>query len=128
MLKNMYPLLVVDNLTNTQEFYTQVLNFNVVFESDWYIQLENNGIQIAFMIENSQNQPGFLHKKSNGEGVVITLEFDNIDEFYKNFSKKEAIIQEIKTEEWGQRHFLIKDPSGIILDMVGYTSPEDYQN
>lgn len=124
----MYPLIVVDNLTSTQQFYTKVLDFTVVFESDWYIQLDNNGIQIAFMLENTQNQPEFLYKKSNGEGVVITLEFDNIDEVYESFPKKEAIIQKIKTEEWGQRHFLIKDPNGLILDMVEYTSPEDYKN
>lgn len=128
MLKNIYPLIITDKLNEVKEFYCEVLGFSAVFESDWYIQLEKDNNQIAFMIENSENQPNFLYDKFDGKGLVITFEYDDVDEVYKNFPKKESILQELKDEEWGQRHFLVKDPIGIIVDLVKYSSPEDYKS
>lgn len=127
MLKNIYPLIVTDKLEETKNFYMNVLGFSSIFESDWYIQLEKDNNQVAFMIENAENQPEFLHRKFDGKGVVITLEYENVDQVYESFPKKEFIIQDLKDEEWGQRHFLVKDPIGIIIDIVKYTSAEDYK-
>lgn len=31
----------------------------------------------------------------------------------------------IRDEPWGDRHFAIKDPNGIGIDIVTYTAPED---
>lgn len=128
MLKSIYPLIVTDKLTEVKDFYLKVLGFKIVFESDWYIQLEKDNYQIAFMIENAQNQPALLHNKYDGKGLIITLEFDDVDILFKNFPSKKSIIQNLKDEEWGQRHFLVEDPIGIIIDIVKYTTPEDYTN
>lgn len=127
MLRNIFPLVIVKDLTKERDFFKNVLDFNIVFEADWYIQLEQEGNQIALMIENSENQPKFLHKSFADRGVVITLEFDNIAEVYKNLKNKAEVLLELKTEEWGQTHFIIKTPGNLIVDMVNYTSPEDYQ-
>ena len=39
------------------------------------------------------------------------------------------IALELKSEEWGQRHFAIKDPNGVYIDVVQATEPtEEYKS
>ncbi len=38
------------------------------------------------------------------------------------------IVLELRSEEWGQRHFSVKDPNGAYVDIVqAIESSEDYQ-
>jgi len=37
------------------------------------------------------------------------------------------IALELKSEEWGQRHFMLRDPHGLTLDILEATDPtEEY--
>lgn len=124
-MKNAYPLFILKELNVLSKYLIEKFGYEIVFESDWYIQLQNGNNQIGLMIENSTNQPEFLHKKFNGSGVILTVEVENVDEVYKDFQANE-VIHPITSEEWGQRHFIIKAPEGLIIDVVNYTKPEDY--
>jgi uncharacterized glyoxalase superfamily protein PhnB len=126
MLKNIYPLVIVDNLESIKQFYTQALGFTLVFESEWYIQLDKDNRQLAFMLANTQNQPPILHTRFSGKGLVITLEYSDVDSIYASFTQPDKIVQELRDEPWGQRHFLVQDPVGIIIDLVNYTTAGDY--
>jgi uncharacterized glyoxalase superfamily protein PhnB len=97
-----------------------------VFESDWYLQLAHGEQQLGLMIENSSNQPKFLHKAFNGVGVVLTIEVADVDKIYDDF-KDDNIVHDLVTEEWGQRHFILKAPGGILVDVINYMEPEEYQ-
>jgi uncharacterized glyoxalase superfamily protein PhnB len=82
--------------------------------------------QLGLMVENSSNQPQFLHKPFNGEGVVLTIEVVDVDKVYDDF-KGDDIVHELTSEEWGQRHFMLKAPGGIVVDVINYMQPEEYQ-
>jgi hypothetical protein len=107
-------------------FFIEKFAFEPVFESDWYTQLDKNGTQIGIMIDNSKNQPKFLHEKFNGNGFVLTIEISDIHEYLKKFNESH-IIYNLKTEKWGQTHFIVKGPGQILIDVVEYTRPEDYK-
>jgi uncharacterized glyoxalase superfamily protein PhnB len=126
-MKNSFPLFIVKDIQPISKYLQEKFGYTAIFEEDWYIQLENEGQELGLMIENSKNQPQFLHKPFNGTGVVLTIEVENVDEFYKNFEKDE-IIYKLKTEDFGQRHFIIKAPQGIIIDVIEYISPDEYKS
>ena len=57
-----------------------------------------------------------------GKGVYFTIEVENVDDVYKQLNTKGVPIEvEIRNEPWGDRHFAIKDPNGIGVDIVTYT-------
>lgn len=122
MINKLHPLTITDNLTETSEFYKQYFDFAEVFTSDWYVQLAHeNGAEIALMRPNVKTQPDFLQKAYGGTGMVFTLETENAADVFEILKQKNApIVYDLKDEEWGQRHFILKDPAGVYVDVVEY--------
>jgi len=65
-----------------------------------------------------------------GEGVIFSLEVEDVDSaFAIAKSKSLNITLELRSEDWGQRHFCIQDPNGIYLDIVQSFEPtEEYKS
>jgi uncharacterized glyoxalase superfamily protein PhnB len=119
-IKRLFPISITPNINECKEFYIRFFSFEVVFEADWYIHLRNESeVEIAFMLPNLQNQPDFLHEVFSGKGVVLSFEVDDAKAEYERIKKLQAsFIQDLKDEEWGQRHFMLVDPAGMVLDIV----------
>lgn len=122
MIQKLHPLTITDKLTETAEFYKKFFGFDEAFTSDWYIQLvHKGGAEIAVMLPNQANQPDFLHADFSGKGIVFTFETKDAQAVYDQLKQKNApIIHDIRDEEWGQRHFILQDPSGVFVDVVQY--------
>ena len=122
-----FPVMTTTKLIECRNFYMQYFGFIVVFEADWYIQLvSETGIQLGFLQPNHPTQPDFLQAAYGGSGLIYSFEVSDVDQEYEKFKKsKMAILFQIKTEEWGQRHFMIKDPSGMVVDVVQHAEPTD---
>lgn len=116
----LFPVLITEQLEETKKFYVDFLDCKAVFESDWYIQLVSpKGLEIGLLIARHSSQPNFLHKAYNGNGVVFSFKVENVDEEYKKVKESGFdIAYKITTEEWGQRHFMIRDPNGMVVDVV----------
>lgn len=127
MIKNIHSIIITSKLNEVKKIYTEIFGFKVVFESDWYIQLQSGEHQIGFMLPGLENQPKEIQTEYSGKGTILTLEVENIEEYYRKIKSKLNLILELKTEEWGQTHFITQDPCGLIVDIVGYTKPEDYK-
>ena len=119
-MKKLYPITITNKLSETKEFYVSFFNFEVVFEADWYIHLRHeSGVELAVMLPNLENQPEFLHNSYSGNGIVYSLEIDDAKAEYNRLKELGAtFVLGLKDEEWGQRHFMMKDPSGMYIDVV----------
>ena len=129
--KSSFPVFIVKDLDAAKSFYTENLGFDVVFSGDWYIHLVSSaGVQVGFMLPDQPTQPPIFQKSHAGEGVIFSLEVEDADAAYaaaKSNSLK--IVLELRSEDWGQRHFCIQDPNGIYLDIVQSFEPtEEYQS
>lgn len=79
----------------------------------------DTGIQLGFLVPGHQSQPPFLHALMGREGYVISFEVADAAKAYsqvKTFNL--PVVLELKEEQWGQLHFMVKDPSGIHIDVV----------
>jgi len=129
--KSSFPVYIVQDLDIAKSFYTEHFNFNIVFSGDWYIHLvSKSGIQVGFLLPEQPSQPLIFQKPYSGEGVIFSMEVEDADEaFAVAKSKSLNIVLELRSEDWGQRHFSIQDPNGIYLDIVQYFEPtEEYQS
>jgi catechol 2,3-dioxygenase-like lactoylglutathione lyase family enzyme len=129
--KSSFPVFIVQDLDAAKSFYTENFCFDVVFSGDWYIHLvSSTGVQVGFMLPEQPTQPAIFKKSHSGEGVIFSLEVEDADAAFATAkSKLLNIALELRSEDWGQRHFCIQDPNGVYLDIVQSFEPtEEYQS
>jgi uncharacterized glyoxalase superfamily protein PhnB len=120
--------IITEKLQETKKFYKEVLDFGVSFENEFYLLLHtpNNSAEISFLQPNHPSQKPIFQSEYNGKGVYLTIEVENVDEVYEQLKEKGVQMEiEIRDEPWGDRHFAIKDPNGIGIDIVTYTKSEE---
>lgn len=126
-----FPVFTVEDLETAKAFYADNFGFEIVFSGDWYIHLVSpSGIQIGFLLPNQPSQPKIFHKPHSGDGVIFSIEVEDAGAaFTVAKSKALNIVLELRSEDWGQRHFVIQDPNGVYLDIVQSFEPtEEYQS
>jgi uncharacterized glyoxalase superfamily protein PhnB len=125
-----FPIFIVKSIDKAKTFYSNHFDFSAVFENEWYLHLvSESGIQVGFMLPDQPTQPKIFHKAYEGTGVIFSLEVEDADLAYSEATKISLdVILELRSEDWGQRHFCIKDPNGVYLDIVQtIESTEEYQ-
>ena len=125
MLKSLFPDICSTKLPESKQFYGSLFGMKPVFDIDWYVQMQadhDENVQIAFVAKDHPSVPrGFAVVP---QGVVITLELDDVDSAYERAQElKLPIVQELRDEEWGQRHFMVEDPNGLLVDAVKMINP-----
>lgn len=127
MPKSLFPDVCSTRLRESKEFYASLFDMKPVFDIDWYVQMQSEhdeNVQIAFV---AKEHPSVPQKFAlDPQGVVITLELDDVDSIYKRAKKaKLPIVQDLRDEEWGQRHFMVEDPNGLLVDVVKMIEPSE---
>lgn len=107
-----------DRLLESKNFYTKLFDFQVDFESEWFIHLLSEHQQLELGIIDRKNElvPEFY--QTNPTGIYLTFVVDNTDLLFE-LAKKEncEIVEEPHDTFYGQRRFLIKDPNGVLIDI-----------
>ncbi len=120
-----FPVLTSEKLRDCRNFYVRHFGFRVAFEADWYIHLvSDTGIQLGFLQPDHPSQPEYVHRAYPGHGMIYSFEVENVDREYERLKSGDVpILLEVRTEEWGQKHFMIKDPVGMVIDVVQAVDP-----
>lgn len=118
--------IVTPRLQESRDFYSRVLGFEVVFESDWYILMHSPGgqSQLAFLQPEHPSQDTLFKPAFAGQGMFLTIEVPDVDAVYERITTMGVPVRiPIRDEAWGDRHFAIVDPNGVGIDIVTYTAP-----
>lgn len=127
---NSFTVFTINSLDKAKAFYRDNFGFNVVFENEWYLHLvTESGIQLGFLLPDQPTQPDIFKQAYDGNGVIFSLEVEDADAAYSEAKQKALdIVLELRSEDWGQRHFCVQDPNGIYLDIVqAVASTEEFQ-
>lgn len=119
---------ITEKLQESKDFYTKFLDFGVTFENEFYILMHtpDKSAEISFLKPNHPSQKPIFQKPFTGEGTYLTIEVENVDEFYEKLKSKNVEIEiELRDETWGDRHFAIVDPNGIGIDILTHTKPKE---
>ncbi len=119
-INSLYPVITTDKLETTKDFYEKYLELVVTFDSDWYISMRTPHepfFELALLDYKHPSLPeAFQHPTS---GVLINLEVGDVDTVYDRFgSLGIETVLDIRSEEWGQRHFIVQDPNGVLIDVI----------
>lgn len=119
--------IITNNIAESKQFYSEILDFGIVFENDFYLlmQTPNHQAEISFLKPNHPTQQPMFQTAFEGKGIYLTIEVEDVDKLYKTLIQKGVEIKiEIRDEVWGDRHFVIVDPNGVGIDIVTYSKPE----
>ncbi|WP_428770914.1 hypothetical protein V1L52_03470 [Treponema sp. HNW] len=118
-INSFYPVVMTKEVKACADFFIKYFDFNTTFEADWYISLiDENKNELAVLDYRHETVPkGFGLPLS---GLLLNVEVNNVDEVYDILKKdlKDKIILDIKSETFGQRHFIIEGPSKILVDVI----------
>jgi catechol 2,3-dioxygenase-like lactoylglutathione lyase family enzyme len=125
-IKNIVPVIAVKDIAKSRQFYQEVLDFEVVYQNDWYLHLRSGGddqVEIGFVASHHPMQPEIFQTLYDGKGVFYSLEVEDVGAaLEKMHSLKVPIKLSRREEPWGEDHFAIADPNGVILN-IGKTDP-----
>lgn len=126
-LTSYYPVICIDNLSVARDFYMRHFGFEIMFEADWYISLKMKShprqYEIALLDYTHETIPdGF---RQPVQGLLLNFEVEDADAEYQRLVKEAGLSLEkdIVSEAFGQRHFIISDPNGVLLDIIQEIPP-----
>jgi len=122
-----YPVILTDDVTATARFYQDNFRFRPAFESDWYVHLqssEDEKVNIAVL----QGDHATVPEAGRGQvsGLIINFEVEDVDlEFERAEANGLPILLALRDEPFGQRHFITRDPNGVLIDIIKPIPPSE---
>ncbi|MEA5476697.1 VOC family protein [Pseudanabaena galeata UHCC 0370] len=108
-----------DRLSESRDFYVSLLDFEVSYDSDWYVQLRhpsNKELEFGIILRSHDLIP--QEYQTTPSGMYITFVVPDVDLLYeKAIGMGLRIVQEPRDEFYGQRRFLTVDPNGCLIDI-----------
>jgi catechol 2,3-dioxygenase-like lactoylglutathione lyase family enzyme len=118
------PQLFVSDITASCGFFTSKLGFAVEFvygEPPFYAQAKRGGAQIALRhVDRDVMGKIAVAMKADVDMLAASIPVDDVQALYSEFQAAHvAFHQDLRTEEWGARTFIVRDPDGNLLLFAG---------
>jgi uncharacterized glyoxalase superfamily protein PhnB len=131
ILESVYPVIMTESLKEVADFYRNVFGFTTTFESEWYVSLEHGTgtrtFELALLDPRHLSVPEGYGAECRG--IIINIEVpDARAEYHRIVDQSIASeVRPLQDEDFGQRHFIIADPAGNLIDVIQNIPPsEDY--
>jgi uncharacterized glyoxalase superfamily protein PhnB len=126
-LSSLYPVMMTSEVHRLKAFYCENFGFTVAFEAEWYVSLKKvqgaSVFELALLEAVHDTIPmGF---REQARGIILNFEVQNAGQEYERLVERAGIraVLPLKDEAFGQRHFMIKDPAGNLIDIIENIPP-----
>ncbi|MFQ6553651.1 VOC family protein [Aestuariibius insulae] len=126
-LTQYYPVFMVEDVAEISIFYQTHFGFRSLFDSDWYAHLQSNDdktVNLAILQGNHETIPEVARGRASG--VLLNFEVEDVDAIYEKLKAENLpILLALRDEPFGQRHFITRDPSGVLIDVIKPIPPSE---
>ena len=123
-----YPVLMTDRVADTARYYEQHFRFTRLFDSDWYVHLqslEDASVNLAILDGDHATIPEAA-RGGRAAGVLLNFEVEDASAEYRRVLDQGLDVQlALRDEAFGQRHFIVKDPNGVLIDVIQPIPPNE---
>jgi predicted enzyme related to lactoylglutathione lyase len=106
------PNIRTERPAETRDFFVNLLGFEVAMDLGWIVTVAsptNPSAQVSIMSNDDMSAPG------------ISVGVDDVDAAHpKAVEQGLDIVYPIRDEEWGVRRFMLREPSGTIVNVVSH--------
>jgi catechol 2,3-dioxygenase-like lactoylglutathione lyase family enzyme len=108
------PNIRSDRPGETRDFFTGLLGFEPVMDLGWVVIVAAPGNPPAQVIIIGNDDPA---------APGISIEVDDVDEIHARAAERGLeIAYPLRDEEWGVRRFMLREPSGTIVNVLSHRS------
>ena len=108
------PNIKSDRPAETREFFVDLLGFEVAMDIGWVatvVSPANRSAQVTIISNDDPAAPG------------ISVEVADVDAVHASAVEKGfEIAYSLRDEEWGVRRFMLREPSGTLVNVVSHRS------
>jgi catechol 2,3-dioxygenase-like lactoylglutathione lyase family enzyme len=117
-LSSFYPVIGTKKIAESKDFYIKHFGFSVTFEADWYVSLKKDNYELAILDYTHPTVPENYRKSI--QGLILNFEVEDVDAQYERLVRKSnlPVALDIRSEAFGQRHFITIDPNGVLIDVI----------
>ncbi|MGW0200677.1 VOC family protein [Nonomuraea sp. NPDC003201] len=125
-LTSFYPVICTARLQESRDFYTGLLGFETTFEADWYVSLRRPGTpsyELALLDHTHPTLPEAY--RAPVRGLLLNFEVADVDAEWERLVVGAGLTAELalRSEDFGQRHFIVADPNGVLIDVITPIAP-----
>jgi catechol 2,3-dioxygenase-like lactoylglutathione lyase family enzyme len=128
-LGGFYPVLATRDVAASRDFYTRHFGFEVTFEADWYVSLRRPDApqyELALLDHAHPSLPEG-HRAALRGGLLLNFEVGDVDSEHQRLVAEAGLpeVLPLRTEEFGQRHFIVAAPDGVLIDVITVVPPSE---
>ncbi len=126
-LAGFYPVICTDRVAESRDFYVRLFGFEVTFEAEWYVSLRREPYELALLDHTHLTLPEAYRRKA--AGLLLNFEVADADAEWERLVVGAGLSPELplRSEDFGQRHFIVADPNGVLIDVITPIAPsQDY--
>lgn len=116
-----YPVVMTRDVAGTAAFWRTHFGFVPLFTSDWYVHLQLEGdaaVNLAVLDASHATLP----EAARGQvaaGLLLNFEVEDVDAFHARVEAAGLpVLLPLRDEAFGQRHFITRDPNGVLIDVI----------
>ena len=114
ILRRIVPNLTVDDATSGHDFYEEFLGLEKQFDMGWVASFRsptNPSIQVS-LVSRDATAP---------EQSALSVQVADVDAAYAEAQRRGyEIVHPLTHEPWGVRRFFVRDPHGVVVNVVGH--------
>ncbi|WP_343717098.1 VOC family protein [Inquilinus sp.] len=122
---SVYPVIMTAEVAATAAFYIRHFGFRPLFETDWYVHLqsvEDERVNLAILDASHATIPAV--GRGRVSGLLLNFEVEDVDAEYERLKAAGLpILLDLRDEKFGQRHFITRDPNGVLIDVIKPIAP-----
>ncbi|MFF3319954.1 VOC family protein [Streptomyces sp. NPDC003035] len=120
-------MLATRDVAGSRDFSIRRLGFEVAFEVDWYVSLRRADAPQyePALLDRAQPTVPEGHRIALGGGLLVNFEVDDVDGEHRRLVAGGGLreVLPLRTEEFGQRHFIVAAPDGVLSDVITVVPP-----
>jgi predicted enzyme related to lactoylglutathione lyase len=111
---NSYIGITTEKFKETADFYIQHFGYSINAEAEGFIVIQSPNQKRTLGFSAPSNDKGLIGTFSGG--IHLPFLVDDIEAALAGFKRAGvSVTRNIKTENWGEKHFVVTDPAGVEL-------------
>ncbi|MDR0366656.1 MAG: VOC family protein [Bifidobacteriaceae bacterium] len=119
--------LTVPDAAASAQFLVDHFGFRIEMQAEGFASLarEDAGVNVIFLNQGLATLPP-EQRDLHAQGLILAFVVDDVeDELPRLENEGVAITMPLVVEEWGERAFQVRDPNGVVIQLVDWKGATD---